>query len=121
MNRVGHALLWSGALALAALMAYTVGFDLLHNGPVGAGPIARDGVKVAVFYPDAVLWQEFRHGVRACSKKGLLTVIEDGEAAVVVATPRHGRRVRFELHDVHGLRETKDEAARLLTAEPRPV
>jgi len=121
MNRVGHALLWSGALALAALMAYTVGFDLLHSGPAGPGRADRDGVTVAVFYPDKVLWQEFRHGVRACAKKRLLTLTEDGEGAVVVATPRHNRRIRFDLHDVHGLRETKDEASRLMAADPRPV
>lgn len=121
MNRIGHALLWIGGFVLAGLMAYTVAFDFGHGGarrPVKAG---RGEVTVAVFYPDRTLWQEFRHGVRACIKKGLATPVEESEGAVVIVTPTSKRLIRFELHGVRGLRETKDEVRRLLERSPPPL
>ena len=121
MNRIGHALLWLGGVVIAALMAYTVAFDFIHGTMRRSTGTARGAVTVAVVYPDRTLWQEFRQGIRACVKKGLAAPVEESEGAVVVATPRDRRLIRFELHDVRGLRETKDEVHRLLERSPQPV
>jgi hypothetical protein len=121
MSRIGHALLWVGGLVLAALMAYTVAFDLGHGrgrAPVEAG---IDALGVGVFYPERALWEEFRVGVRLCVRKGLAGLIEESDGSVVVSTARHKRLIRFDLHDVRGLRETKDEVERLLGRSPQPL
>jgi hypothetical protein len=120
MSRIGQALLLAGGLALAALMAYTVYFDVGRDRP-GRGGRVEVAARVAVVYPDRTLWREFRQGVQACVQKGLARIVEETDAAVVVATARHGRLVRFELRDVRGVRETKAEVQALLAAAPAPV
>ena len=121
MSRFGQGLLWAGGLAIAALMAYTVALDAgIGRSRLGYGH-GDDLVDVAVFYPERILWREFRLGVRLCAKKGLAEVVEESDSSVLVSTPRHKRLIRFDLHDVRGVRETKDDVLRLLDRSPRPI
>lgn len=121
MNRIGQALLWAGGLALAALMVYTVYFDSGLGGTGRWSGTADDATPVAVFYPDRTLWREFRQGVEACVRKRLTRVLEESDGSILVETARYKRKVRFDLHDVRGLRATKDEVQDLLETAPAPV
>ena len=73
---------------------------------------------VAVFYPDSVLWQELRQGVRVCERKGLAFVEVWDEKSITLRTARSGRRVRFVLDDVRGVLETRDAMQRTVAATP---
>ena len=42
----------------------------------------------------------------ACVRRGQARLLDDGEDALLVETPRHGRRIQFRFHEVRGLRET---------------
>ncbi len=121
MSRVGHVLLWVGGLILAALMVYTVAFDLGHGRVPATAGERPGGIGVEVFYPERVLWQEFCHGLTLCVQKGLAELVEENENAVVIATPRYKRPIRFTLHDARGLRETRDEIRGLLERSPQPL
>ncbi|GAC1474237.1 MAG: hypothetical protein NVSMB9_24220 [Isosphaeraceae bacterium] len=119
MSRVGHALLWVGGFVLAALMTYTVILDLFSSvrRPLRPGD---NTALIGVFYPDRTLWREFRQGVTLCLRKRLATLVDEADDAIVIQTPKNGRQLRFELHDVRGLRETKEEAVRFLGRSPTP-
>ncbi|MCA1684425.1 MAG: hypothetical protein LC745_00260, partial [Planctomycetia bacterium] len=121
MSRLGQALLWAGGAVIALLMAYTLAFDTGPGRSKAHAGLGRDVVDVAVFYPERILWQEFRFGLGLCVQKGLARVVEESDTAVVVSTPGQKRLVRFEHHDVRGLRETKDEVRRLLGRSPQPL
>ncbi len=121
MSRYGQALLWAGGLAIAALMAYTIALDTGSSRALLSRLGGEGTAEVAVFYPERVLWNEFRLAVGLCARKGLAKVVEESDNAVTVSTPRHGRLVRFALDDVRGLRETKDEITRALERHPEPV
>lgn len=121
MNRIGQAFLWVGGFALAALMGYTVYYGAGTNGPRSAAAPGGDADVVAVVYPDRTLWREFREGVLTCVRKKLAVLVAESDGSIVVRTARHKRPIRFELHDVRGLRETRKEVQDLLDGSPPPV
>ncbi len=121
MRRFGLGLLWAGGFGLAALMAYTLALDTGPGWPHVSTGHDPDLAEVAVYYPERVLWQEFRSAVRLCTRKGLAQEVEESETSVVISTPRHKRLIRFDFHDVRGLREMKDDVQRLLGRTPQPV
>jgi hypothetical protein len=119
-SRVGTGLLGTFGLALAGLMAYTLAYEGCA-GPDVRGPVHSVVAEVAVFFPDRRDWSYFLRAVEACSRRGLCKPIAGLDDAVVVETPRLGRRVRFGWHGTRGIRETGDEVERIARAEPRPV
>lgn len=121
MGRTGQALLWVGGLGVAAVMAYTLWLDVARSHDLGHAGTPHGVTDVAVFYPERLLWQEFRQGVAVCERKGLVRVEAEAETSVLVKTPRHGRLLRFAWHDVPGLRATREEAERLALEAPAPV
>jgi hypothetical protein len=121
MSRIGTGLLWAGGLVLAALMAYTLTLGggtatSTHRGATSAGV-----AEVAVVFPERVYWVEFRQGVLACVRRKIARLVEEGDDALLVETPRYGRRLRFSFHEARGLRETRDEVGRLIASPAPPV
>jgi hypothetical protein len=121
MSRIGTGLLWAGGFVLAALMAYTL--TLEGGGAIpGHRRAATDGVaEVAVVFPERVYWVEFRQGVLACVGRELARLVEDVEDALIVETPRSGRRLRFRFHEARGLRETREVVGRLVATPAAPI
>ncbi len=119
-NRFGTGLLGTFGLGLAGLMVYTLAFEGCRSNEGGSGAAAVSS-EVAVFFPDRRDWSHFRHAVEVCVGRKLAKAVEDDGESVVVATPRHGRRVRFGWRGVRGVGETGDEVARSLATRPPPV
>ena len=121
-SRVGTGLLGTFGLALAALMAYTLAFEGCHGSGSSPSEIRQpDSAEVAVFFPDVRDWSHFRRAIEACVRRELARPVFEGEEAVVVATPRLGRRVRFTWHGIRGVGETREEVERLAGRTPPPI
>jgi hypothetical protein len=122
MRRIGTGLLWVGGIVLAALMGYTIALDLGRaSDPPRASGAALGDADVAVVFPEHESWAEFRNGITACARRGLIRIIEEVDDAVVIETPTHRRRVRFTFLDVRGLRETREAVAALARRPSPPV
>ena len=119
MSRIGQGLLLAGGLVLAALMVYTLRFDPNHGAKGRHATSAA--ATIAVVYPDRTLWREFRHGIIACERKRLLRVVEESDGSILVETAKYRAPARFDLHDVRGLRETKEEVRTLLLGTSAPI
>ena len=123
-NRVGTGLLGVAGLFLTGLMVYTLFFAGWRSDSEPGGQDRGEEVvaaRVAIFLPDRHDWSDFRKAVAACRSKQILRLISDGEEALVVESPRSGRRVRFDRHDVRGVSDTRDEVRRLADAKPSPI
>ncbi|MFO0907699.1 MAG: hypothetical protein U0794_04950 [Isosphaeraceae bacterium] len=122
MGRLSQALLWAGGLVVALLMAYTLLLDLGLGRPLTGNPAPTSHeLTVGVFYPELVLWHELRQGIRLCSDKGLLTVVEEAERSITVRLTQTGRRLRFVLRDVRGVHEMTVELRQLVSSPAPPL
>lgn len=115
-SRIGTWLLLAGGMALTALMVYTLtlgGPDLPgDDGPAGAA-------EVAVFFPDRGDWFDFRLGIAACERKGLVKPVSERDDQVIVATAKTQHPIRFTWHRSRGVLETREAVTRLAQG-PRP-
>lgn len=123
-NRLGTALLLTWAVALTALMGYTligVGPESLTIHPGMTGIVDPTAEVVAVF-PDPEDWRDFREGVDTLRRQGVLKVDEQpAEETVVIITPRHGRRVRFTWDPARGVVETRQAVRRRIGSASPPL
>ena len=93
-SRAGILLLAIGALTLIGWM----GFALTYSGRGGDWSFGRVGdgiVEVAVFLPERSDWEDFRHGVAACSERGLVRDVEETPGTVTFRTVGERRVVRL--------------------------
>lgn len=109
-GRGGTYLLLLGGLALAAIMGYTLAIDGGKRAPSGGSEAAE----VAVFFPDRADWLDFRLGITACGRRGLIGIVAEDPDAVTVVTPKTRRTIRFDWHRARGSVETHDEIRGLL-------
>jgi hypothetical protein len=121
MSRAGTWLIGMGGLILAALMAYTLTLGVGGAPPRIRGAVRSEASEVAVVFPERVYWVEFRQGVLACVRRKLARLIEEGDDALLVETPRQRRRIRFGFHEARGLRETRDEVRQLAGRPDAPI
>lgn len=119
ISRLGNALILGGALALTGLMTYTL---------VGVGPSRIERPRqpvsppeVAVVFPDRADWRDFRQGIVACERLGLLKIVAQEDGAVVIATPRRSRSLRFTWAPAQGAVETRWEVRRRLESPTAPL
>lgn len=112
---VGAGLLLAGAAGLTVLMTYTMMFD--GHRPVGADA-ALDVPEVAVFLTQPEDWADFRLGVGACVRRGLVRLVREEPGAILVQT-RGRRALRFTWQKVPGVVQAREELRRLLS-EPTP-
>jgi hypothetical protein len=116
-SRLGTWLLLAGGTALTALMLYTLSLGGPRRLPGDDGP--ADAAEVAVFFPDRADWLDFRLGIAACVRKGLVDPHSERDDRVIVTTPQAERAIRFTWHRSRGVLETREAVARLV-AGPRP-
>ena len=116
-SRIGTWFLLAGGTALAALMLYTLSLGGPRRLPGDDGPAGT--AEVAVFFPDRDDWSDFRLGITACVRKGLVDPHSEGDDRVIVATPKSDRPIRFTWYRSRGVLETREAVARLV-AGPRP-
>src|SRR5262249_40204418 len=76
---------------------------------------------VAVFFPERADWDDFRRGVLACARKGLVRVTSEQLDAVVVETSGRRRALRFDWHRARGGLESRGEVQRLLALAEPPI
>lgn len=115
-SRIGTWFLLAGGMALTALMVYT----LTLGGPDRPGDEGpADAADVAVFFPDRNDWFDFRLGIAACVRKGLVEPVSERDDQVIVETSKTHRPVRFTWHRSRGVLETREAVARLARG-PRP-
>ncbi len=124
-NRLGTWLLGVSGLLLAGLMAYTLFFTgWRSDSGFGMGRDAEgevESARVAIFLPDRHDWLDFGKAAAACSSRQILRVVSERDDALVVESPRTGRRIRFDRHDVRGVGDTRDEVRRLADQKPPPI
>ena len=124
-NRLGTALLGISGLLLAGLMTYTLlftGWRSNSESMTGRGLEGEaESARVAVFLPNRHDWLDFRKALAACESKQILRVISERDDASIVESPRTGRRVRFNRHDVRGVSDTRDEVRRLADRKPPTI
>jgi ABC-type branched-subunit amino acid transport system substrate-binding protein len=120
LNRWGNGFLLAGGLVVFGVMAYTLMIGRpgtvrqLHGQPAYAAG-------VAVFLPERADWLDFRRGVEACEKRGLVRIREDSGDALELQTARQGRALRLVWHGVRGVRQAREELRRLLRSAVPPV
>ena len=90
-SRIGTWLLLAGGTALATLMLYTLSLGGPKHLSGDDGP--ADAAEVAVFFPDRDDWTDFRLGVTACVRKGLVDPHSEGDGQVIVSTRKSGRPI----------------------------
>jgi hypothetical protein len=119
-SRFGTGLLGTFGVALAGLMAYTLGFEGCDS-VERSTPTDETYAEVAVFFPDRRDWSAFRRGVLACVQRGLASPVGEDDESVTLRATRSRRAVRFRWHGCRGVDETQAEADRLTGETPRAV
>lgn len=117
--RLGTIVLGVGGLGLAALMAYTLVFDVSFFAPRGDEVATRDVPEVVVFFPNPVDWRDFVESTELCERHGITRIVDRKPGKLTVATPQTDRRLRFVWNSTGGLRGARDQV-RSLIQRPKP-
>jgi hypothetical protein len=119
VNRVSNGLFLAGGVAVIGIMAYATFSGRM--GSVQSKHAQATAAEVAVFFPDRVDWLDFRRGIEACKRRGLVRDREDAGDAIVVETTERGRPVRFAWHGVRGVQQTREQGRRLMRSSSPPI
>ena len=118
-DRSGTWILLAGGLLFAAWMAYALSLD---GAPSVDGRNASPGLsEIAVVFPDAADWADFRLGIDACARRGILRVIDRTDDGVLVRAARGDAQLRFVRRSARGGVETRAVVERLMSGTNPPI